>query len=370
MADTQAPPHGLLWRAETNQWVVTTHEVADTVLRDPHIGTALDPDRAAVPTPGADDVPTVSQFFELWYRRGANHPTFKHRLRAAYSAAAVAAFAPAFEARARELAEALPAEGDLVADFIAPFALDSTFRFMGFPARHQANLAKSYRVLMFVIKQRFLGVLDLPQRQRAAFGSVLAFLRDATAEALAAPDPTPLAAAFLAQAEADGEIPWADVATVGQLLAAGVPQVETGIAVAAHALLTRPEAVGADLAGVAEEAMRLAPPFLGIFGWVTEPCDCLGVRLEPRTAIVVDIPAVNADPAKVADPAAFCPGRSRAENITFGKGAHYCLGAASARAQVVAALRGLLAARPDLDLGALQRADDGFAQSITALHYR
>lgn len=376
MADIQAPPSGLHWRPETGQWVVTTHDLADTVLRDPHIGTALDPTRVPVALPGADEVPTVPQFFELWYRRGASHPTFTQRLRTAYSAAAVGVFAPAFEAHAVDLATRMPPTGDLVAEFITPFTLDSTFRLMGLPRQRWASLVKAYRVLMFVIRQRFRGVLELPGRQQAAFESVLVFLRGSIAEALAAPEPTPLAAAFLAQTEAEGTVPWADVATVGQLLAAGVPQVDTGIAVSAHALCARAGLAAQvladelDVSAVAEEAMRLVPPFLGIFGWVVRPCECLGVRLEPRTAIVVDIPAVNTDPGRVADPAEFCPHRSRADNVTFGKGAHYCLGAASARVQVAAALRGLLTARPGLDLGAPRRAADGFAQSVTTLPYR
>lgn len=376
MVDTRTLPRGLHWRPETSQWVVTNHELADVVLRDPHIGTALDPDRVPVPLPDWDEVPTVPQFFELWYQRSANRPTFKHRLRTAYSAAAVGAFAPAFEEHAADRAGRMPPTGDLMAEFVTPFTLDSTFRLMGFPRRRWANLTKAYQVLMFVIKQRFRGVLDLPDRHRAAFQSVLVFLHEAVTETLTASEPTPLAATFLAQTDAEGVTPWADVATVGQLLSAGVPQVCTGIAVSAHALWTRAELAAharageLDVSTVAEEAMRLAPPFLGIFGWVTQACECLGVRLEPRTAIVVDIPAVNIDPERVADPAAFCPARSRAENITFGKGAHYCLGAASARVQVAAALRGLLRVQPGLTLGEPHRTDDGFAHSVETLPYR
>ncbi|WP_433347467.1 cytochrome P450 [Micromonospora sp. CA-111912] len=370
-------PPGLHWRPDTRQWVVRSHDLADAVLRDPHIGTALEPDRAGIPLPGVADVPSVAQFFELWYHRGANHPTFSRALRRAYAPSSVGEFVDAFADLATARAAALPPAGDLVAEFIEPFCLDGTFRLMGFPPSRWPALAKIYKIVMYVIRARFRGVLDLPERSTAAFAAAMRYLRQAVEALTAAPAATPLAACLRAYAEAEGPDPWADVATVAQLLAAGVPQVSTGIGVACHALygdralLASARAGGVELTDVAEEAMRLSPPFLGVYGWVTTDCDCLGVRLRPRDAVVVDIAAVNLDPDRVPEPTSFCPGRSRSVNITFGKGAHYCLGAASARMQVVAGLAGLVG-RWDVhpDVSGFRVTDDGFARTVHALPYR
>jgi cytochrome P450 len=374
--DRSLPP-GLHWRADTRQWLVRSQDLADVVLRDPHIGMALNPDRTPIPLPGPAEIPSVAQFFELWYHRGANHPTFSRALRRAYAPAAVAAFTDGFTDLATTRATALAAGGDLVPDFIEPFCLDSTFRLMGFPPSRWPALVKVYKVVMYVIRMRFRGVLDLPQRQTAAFAAAMGYLREAVSELTAGPPVTPLVAALQAYAEAEGPDPWADVAAIAQLLAAGVPQLCTGIGVSCQALYSDPARLAAarsgdvELSDVAEEAMRLAPPFLGVYGWVVSDCDCLGVRLRPREAVVVDIVAVNLDPTRVADPDAFCPGRSRSVNITFGKGAHYCLGAASARLQVTAGLAGLVG-RPDVypDPSGFRLDDDGFAQTVRALPYQ
>lgn len=370
-------PDGLRWRPDTGQWVVHSHQLADIALRDPHIGMSLDPDRAAAPLPGEDDVPTVAQFFELWYQRGANHPVFSQELRRAYSSAALRPFASVFDTIAAGLLPDLPPEGDLAAAFISPYCLHSTFSLMGFAQAAWPALTKAYHVVMFVIRQRFRGVLELSDKHQAAFAATMRYLRSTVRDALDGPHPTPLIAAFRGYADAHGSSVWADVATTGQLLAAGVPQVNTGVGVSVRALfgdgelLTRVRAGEFTVEQVAEEAMRLAPPFLVVAGWVTEPCACLGVRLEPRTPVLVDISAVNTDVARVERPESFCPERGRTDNITFGKGTHYCLGATSARIQVASALRGLLALdpAPRVDPDAVRIDDDGFSQTVRSLPF-
>ncbi|WP_225725222.1 MULTISPECIES: cytochrome P450 [unclassified Nocardia] len=371
MTEKTTLPKGLEWWPDTGQWVVRTHELADIALRDPHIGMSLDPDRSSVPLPAANDIPTIEQFFELWYRRGANHPEFGLELRRAYTAAALRPFASRFDAIAADLRRGLPAFGDLVPTFITPYGLRSTFDLMGFAEPSRPALTKAYHVLMFVLRQRFRGVLALPEKHLAAFAAALRCLRAALAE----PRPTPLMAALRRYAETHDTSAWADVATIAQLLAAGVPQIGTGIGVSVRALfgdrelLARVKAGEFDIEQVAEEAMRLVPPFLVVAGWVTEPCDCLGVHLDPRTPVLVDIPAVNTDPTRVERPLDFCPARGRADNITFGKGTHYCLGATSARIQVCAALRGLLDLDPMVDPAAVRIDYDGFSQSVRSLPF-
>ncbi|MGX7828485.1 cytochrome P450 [Actinokineospora sp. 24-640] len=367
-------PQGLEHRPDTGQWVVRTQALADIALRDPHIGMSLDPDRRGVALPGPDEVPSVAQFFELWYQRGANHPAFSKALRGAYSAAAIAPFTPVFERIAGGLGAALPAEGDLVESFISPYCLGSTFALMGFPEAEWPRLGKAYHVIMFVIRQRFRGVLELPRRQQDAFTATMRYLRAAVLAAQAAPEPTPLVRAFTDYAATAQDSVWADVATIGQLLAAGVPQVNTGVGVSIRALfadglLERVRGGEVTVEQVAEEAMRLAPPFLVVAGWTTQTCDCLGVRLPPRTPVLVDIAAVNTDPEHVERPTEFCPVRGRGANITFGKGAHYCLGATSARAQVAAALTALAGTGP-LGIGPVAMDDDGFSQVLRAMPYR
>jgi hypothetical protein len=65
------------------------------------------------------------------------------------------------------------------------------------------------------------------------------YLGDAIDELMARAAGTPLVAACQAYARTAGRDRWADVATIGQLLAAGVPQVTTGLAIPADHLVIR-----------------------------------------------------------------------------------------------------------------------------------
>ncbi|MFI7637841.1 cytochrome P450 [Nonomuraea sp. NPDC049400] len=360
-----ALPDGLEWNPETRHWLVRTQALADIVLRDPHVGTL--PANGVADTDHTDEVPSVSRFFNLWYLRGANHPEVAPDLRRVYNAGPLAGFRPVLGKLAAERRARLLGSGNLVEDFVAPYCLDSTFALMGFAEEDWATLTKVYHVLMFAVRKRFRGERELGERAGQAFESALVFLRSALGRAQDVP--------LMQVLRAPAAHPWADVALVGQLLAAGVPQVTTGLAVGCHALLGRPEVLDSVTRGevtveqVAEEAMRIHPPFLTIHGWTTEGCDCLGVRLEPGTAIVVDVQAVNNDPARVDDPESFCPARGRTTTFTFGKGAHYCLGATSARYQIAEAL-GALAADPlRVDAAAMRVTSDPFSQTVSGLPY-
>jgi cytochrome P450 len=371
------PVAGLDHDQNTGQWFVRTQALADVVLRDPHTGMSPAPTRVAGEPPDAATVPSVTQFFDLWYRRGANHPMFGKELRRAYGASAVDRFTSEFTALATQQLADLPERGDLVAEFVAPYCLHSTFRLMGFARAEWPNLTKAYHVLMYVIRARTRGGAEPTGRAAAAFTTAVRYLGDAIDELMASTAGTPLVAACQAYARTAGRDRWADVATVGQLLAAGVPQVTTGLAVACRSLCANPGLLAAVRAGdvtaggVAEESMRLHPPFLAMYCWVRDECDCLGVRLAPRTPLVIDIVAANTDPARTDRPTEFCPTRNLGTNLTFGKGAHYCPGATSARTMIGAALHAVAVADrpPVVDVETTRIGDDGFARTVMAMPY-
>jgi cytochrome P450 len=62
----------------------------------------------------------------------------------------------------------------------------------------------------------------------------------------------------------------------------------------------------------------------------------------------VCVAAANRDPAVYDRPSNFQTGRPGPAPITFGHGAHYCLGAALARLELTTALRTILHRRPVL----------------------
>lgn len=96
----------------------------------------------------------------------------------------------------------------------------------------------------------------------------------------------------------------------------------------------QPELLGAFL----EEVLRYEPPFRGHYRHVVSDTTLCGVDLPADSHLLLLWGAANRDPAHFDDPNRFRLDRSgRKGHITFGKGAHFCLGAALARleAQIV-----------------------------------
>ncbi|MEZ0358410.1 cytochrome P450 [Mycobacterium sp. SA01] len=101
-----------------------------------------------------------------------------------------------------------------------------------------------------------------------------------------------------------------------------------------HRLRDRPDLLGAFL----EEVLRYEPPFRGHYRHVVNDTELCGVELEAGSRLLLLWGAANRDPAHFDDPAEFRLDRPAGKgHITFGKGAHFCVGAALARleAQIV-----------------------------------
>jgi cytochrome P450 len=73
-----------------------------------------------------------------------------------------------------------------------------------------------------------------------------------------------------------------------------------------------------------------------------------GVDVSPDDQVVVMLGAANRDPRRFADPDAFRPERTDAGPLSFGGGAHFCLGAALARLEAAVAFPMLLNRFPKL----------------------
>ncbi|MEW5809902.1 MAG: cytochrome P450 [Actinomycetota bacterium] len=94
-----------------------------------------------------------------------------------------------------------------------------------------------------------------------------------------------------------------------------------------------------------DEVMRFCPVVFTTFRVCTEPVELGGITFPTGTAVVVNMAAANRDPAVFDRPDEFDITRSGAPAmLTFGGGAHYCLGAHLARVELAEALT-LLARR-------------------------
>jgi cytochrome P450 len=96
-----------------------------------------------------------------------------------------------------------------------------------------------------------------------------------------------------------------------------------------------------------EECLRFEPPVQLTDRAVIEPCELGGVSLRPGEIVAAVIAAANRDPERFPDPDRFDVGRRGERHLSFGLGAHHCLGASLARLETEIALGGLLRRFPD-----------------------
>jgi cytochrome P450 len=357
-ATAVSPPEGLHWDPERNRLKVRSPALADAVLRDPHIVTGIDHGRPADPggLPAAGETPSIIEFFQMWYTVGPDYARFSTELRKAFTTHTVEAFADRFGAIADRHLAAMPARGDLARDYLSPYFMHSTFDMIGVPEHDWPNLTKVARLVIHLFKQQLRGVWRHGDREVAAFRAAMCYLKELTDAMLDGDGTAPFLGAARRLAPRNANT-WPVAALIGQLLMAGIEPMIVGTGSAYRDLAARPDVVAAarsgavDMGEVAEEVMRQNPPFAHMFRFVAQPCDCLGICLDPGTIVAIDIAAVNLAMAPARDPAAGCPVRHSAV-FTFGKGTHYCLGANSARAQVAIALRRLVTIKPALRLDA------------------
>jgi cytochrome P450 family 144 len=167
----------------------------------------------------------------------------------------------------------------------------------------------------------------------------------------------------LAAACAAGELD--DVVALGimiTLFAAGGESTASLLGSAAWILATRPdiqqqvrenpELLGAFI----DETLRYEPPFRGHYRHVAVDTALGGTELRAGSRLLLLWGAANRDPAHFDAPDEFRLDRAAGKgHITFGKGAHFCVGAALARLEATVVLRRLLERTTAIDVADVGR---------------
>jgi cytochrome P450 len=121
-------------------------------------------------------------------------------------------------------------------------------------------------------------------------------------------------------------------------------------------LLDRPElaerlaAEPQSAAGYVEEVLRFDPPVQLTERFAGADLTIEGVRVPAGAEMILLLGAANRDPARFDRPEVFDPDRPDNAPLTFGAGAHYCLGAPLARLEAQIALPALLRRFPAMEL--------------------
>lgn len=101
-----------------------------------------------------------------------------------------------------------------------------------------------------------------------------------------------------------------------------------------------------------EEILRLESPSAGIWRVTTRDVELNGVAIPKDTLVMVRYDAANRDPAKFPDPDRFDVARENASNnLAFGQGIHFCVGAMLSRKEMNVAMPLLLQRLKNFRLG-------------------
>jgi len=112
-------------------------------------------------------------------------------------------------------------------------------------------------------------------------------------------------------------------------------------------LLEHPEAIP----GAVEEAIRWVTPFIRMSRTATRDVQMRGKTIKAGDEIIMLYPAANRDPRKFDDPDRFDVRRAfHSKSLSFGYGAHYCIGAFLARAEMRIMLEEMLRRMPDWEV--------------------
>ncbi len=108
-------------------------------------------------------------------------------------------------------------------------------------------------------------------------------------------------------------------------------------------LLASTRADRSRIPALVEETLRYETPVQLMFRTATTDVDCADTTIPKGSTVVALLGSANRDPAIFNHPDRFDPDRGSTEHLSFGHGAHFCLGAALARLEARVALEELLA---------------------------
>lgn len=339
--------HPVMWVEPLKMWFVTRHDDVVEVLRDPA--------RFTTDAPGS----TIRDTFgsQMLSADGDDQRRFKSACAAPFNTRAVREGAAALvDARVAQLLDAMAPGGraELRGALAGPLSLYTVATVLGIPERHHGAIRAWYDAFA----ESLANFAWDPEVRRRGHEAVAEFkgVVGPLLPALAREAPGSLLGALAAHAPAqlsEDEI----LGNALIILFGGIETTEAMILNAVWAILAHPAAhamVRAQpgrLADAIEEATRWESAVQSCTRHATEAVVLRGVSIPAGDTVQCLLGAANRDPAVFPEPDRFDPDRPNlSAHLAFGSGRHFCLGAALARAEALAAISALLARWPGLRL--------------------
>lgn len=341
------------WSPRLKSWVLTRYDDVKGVCLDRGMSSdRLRPFFAALPGAEAARIGAIMRTLSLWmvFRDPPDHTRLRRLAAKVFHARSMAARRPRAEVIAAALLEQLGDRRDIdfIADFAGPLPALVIMDMLGVAPEDLAQVKRmSDDMALFIGSSRVA-----PEKYavaEAATREMVGFFRQRVAERRAQPREDAITA--LLQAEEDGERFSDDelIATCILMLFAGHETTTNHLANGLLSLLRFPgelqklRARPALAPQAVEELLRFDGPSGAQVRVVAQPCTLHGRRLAAGDRVFIMLNAANRDPRAFPEPDQLILERDGVPHLSFGFGAHICLGFPLARMEGQVALPMVLA---------------------------
>jgi cytochrome P450 len=371
------------WSPRLKAWVLTRYEDVKRVCLDTGgmSSDRLRPFFATLPPPEALKVAELVRYFTLWmvFRDPPEHTRLRRLAAKVFNVRSIHALRPNIERLTHWLLDSVSGkqEFDFIGDFAMPLPALVIIDMLGAPREELARLKRlSDEMGLFIGSAR-----DAPEkyeRAGAATREMAGMFRELVTARRAAPERDLLSELVALDDNGDRLSDDELVAMCILLLFAGHETTTHHLANGLRALLRFPhelEKLRADptLAPAAvEELLRYDGPIGAQVRIVQEPQTLHGKQLKTGDRVFLLMNAANRDPRAYPDPDRVDLERNGVPHLTFGFGAHICLGFPLARLEGQVALPAVLARwrRIELASGAIEWMDSMVLRGMTSMPVR
>jgi len=352
----KTPVHQITFTDGKPAWLVLRYHDVAAALKDPRM--AKNPFKALSPQEQKKNLPWMPGFLKpltmsMLDQDAPDHTRLRGLVHKAFTPGTIEQLRAGIERRCDDLLADAKARGrmDLVNDFALPVPLFVITEMLGIPVEERLRFRKWVDRMVGVTKRSEM-FLAIP-----AIWAFLRYVRGLVARRRKALGDDIISA--LVRAEEGGDRLSEDelVAMVFLLLIAGHETTVNLISTGTLAMLDQPaawERLRADpslMPSAVEELLRFTSVVeYGTERYTTVDLDVGGVVIPKGERVFGVVGSANHDETVFEDPETLKLDRKPNLHLTFGGGAHYCLGAPLARMEAQIAFRALLREAPDLEL--------------------
>jgi cytochrome P450 len=329
------------WSDPVRGWVVTRYDDVRAIALD----RAMSADRVrpffdVLPGEEQRRLADLGRYLTLWavFKDPPDHTRLRGLMNRAFTPRAVEALRPNIERIVDDLLDAIVARGsaDMIADFAYPLPASVIMDMLGVP-RSDLDVMKVWSddIALFVGIAR--ATPDKYEKAQAGTRAMAAYFRRLVAERRKAPREDMISALIAAEEQAQHLTEDEIVASCILLLFAGHETTANLIGNGVLAFLRHPAELAKlrarpELADNAvEECLRYDGPSGALARVVAVAHEMGGRELKAGERVYAWMNAANRDPRRFSDPDRFDIERPDNRHLTFGHGAHFCLGAPLAR---------------------------------------